>query len=205
PTVTVSATYPGASAETLADTVATPIEQQINGVEDMLYMSSQSTGNGALAITVTFKLGTDLDKAQVLVQNRVAVAQPRLPQQVQAIGVTVRKSSPDFMMAIQMYSPDNSKSYAYVANYASLNVRDRLLRIEGVGDIALRGARDYAMRIWIDPDRAAARGVTVEDINSAIAAHNTQVAGGTVGSPPFGSGGGGAYQLTVQALGRLGL
>ena len=156
PTVVIGASYPGASAETLADTVATPIEQQVNGVEDMLYMSSQSTGNGAVQITVTFKLGTDLDKAQVLVQNRVAVAQPRLPQQVQAIGVTVRKSSPDFMMAIQMYSPDNSKSYAYVANYASLNVRDRLLRIEGVGDIALRGARDYAMRIWIDPDRAAA-------------------------------------------------
>jgi hydrophobe/amphiphile efflux-1 (HAE1) family protein len=205
PTVVISASYPGASAETLADTVATPIEQQVNGVEDMLYMSSQSTGNGALQITVTFKLGTDLDKAQVLVQNRVAVAQPRLPQQVQAIGVTVRKSSPDFMMAIQMYSPDNSKSYGYVANYASLNVRDRLLRIEGVGDIALRGARDYAMRIWIDPDRAAARGITAEDITGAIASHNTQVAGGTVGAPPFGAGGGGAYQLNIQALGRLSL
>src|SRR6201999_3170515 len=121
PTVQITTVYPGASAETVSRTVATPIEQQINGVEDMLYMSSQSTGNGAVAITVTFKLGTDLDKAQVLVQNRVAVVQPRLPQQVQAIGVTVRKSSPDFMMAIQMYSPDNSKSYAYVANYASLN------------------------------------------------------------------------------------
>ena len=205
PTVVISATYPGASAETMADTVATPIEQQVNGVEDMLYMSSQSTGNGQLQITVTFKLGADLDKAQVLVQNRVAVAQPRLPQQVQAIGVTVRKSSPDFMLAIQMYSPDNSKSYGYVANYASLNVRDRLLRIQGVGDIALRGARDYAMRIWIDPDRAAARGITVEDITGAIASHNTQVAGGTVGAPPFGSAGGAAYQLNVQALGRLSL
>ncbi|MGZ3279694.1 MAG: efflux RND transporter permease subunit [Caulobacteraceae bacterium] len=205
PTVTINATYPGASAETMADTVATPIEQQVNGVEDMLYMSSQSTGNGSVQITVTFKLGTDLDKAQVLVQNRVAVATPRLPQQVRDIGVIVRKATPDFMMAIQMYSPDKSKSYGYVANYASLNVRDRLLRIEGVGDVALRGARDYAMRIWIDPDRAAARGVTVEDITSAIASHNTQVAGGTVGSPPFGAGGGAAYQLSIQALGRLSL
>ena len=205
PTVVINATYPGASAETMADTVATPIEQQVNGVEDMLYMSSQSTGNGALQITVTFKLGTDLDKAQVLVQNRVAVAEPRLPQQVRDIGVTVRKSSPDFMLAIQMYSPDHSKSYAYVANYAALEVRDRLLRIQGVGDIALRGARDYAMRIWIDPDRAAARGITVEDITGAIASHNTQVAGGAVGAPPFGSAGGAAYQLNIQALGRLSL
>ncbi|HEY4030300.1 MAG TPA: multidrug efflux RND transporter permease subunit [Caulobacteraceae bacterium] len=205
PTVVISATYPGASAETMADTVATPIEQQVNGVEDMLYMSSQSTGNGQVSITITFKLGTDLDKAQVLVQNRVAVAEPRLPEQVRDIGVTVRKASPDFMLAVQMYSPDKSKTYAYVANYAALEVKDRLLRIEGVGDINLRGARDYAMRIWIDPDRAAARGITVEDITSAIASHNTQVAGGTVGSPPFGSGGGAAYQLNIQALGRLSL
>jgi HAE1 family hydrophobic/amphiphilic exporter-1 len=205
PTVVISANYPGASAETMADTVATPIEQQVNGVEDMLYMSSQSTGNGQVQITITFKLGTDLDKAQVLVQNRVAVAEPRLPQQVRDIGVTVRKASPDFMLAIQLYSPDNSKSYAYVANYAALEVRDRLLRIQGVGDINLRGARDYAMRVWIDPDRAAARGVTVEDITGAIASHNTQVAGGAVGAPPFGSGGGAAYQLNIQALGRLSL
>jgi HAE1 family hydrophobic/amphiphilic exporter-1 len=202
PTVTVSASYPGASAETLAETVATPIEQQINGVEDMLYMSSQATGNGQLGITVTFKLGADLDKAQVLVQNRVAVATPRLPQQVRDIGVTVRKASPDFMLAVQMYSPDKSKSYAYVANYAALQVRDRLLRIQGVGDIALRGARDYAMRIWIDPDRAAARGLTAEDITGAVASHNVQVAAGSVGAPPFGPGGA-AYQLNIQALGRL--
>jgi HAE1 family hydrophobic/amphiphilic exporter-1 len=202
PTVVVSASYPGASSETLSETVATPIEEQINGVEDMLYMSSQATGNGQLSITITFKLGTDLDKAQVLVQNRVAVATPRLPQQVRDIGVTVRKASPDFMLAVQMYSPDKSKDYAYVANYAALEVRDRLLRIQGVGDINLRGARDYAMRIWIDPDRAAARGLTVEDITSAIASHNVQVAAGAVGAPPFG-GSGAAYQLNVQALGRL--
>jgi hydrophobe/amphiphile efflux-1 (HAE1) family protein len=202
PTVVVSASFPGASAETLADTVATPIEQQINGVEDMLYMSSQSTGDGRVAITVTFKLGTDLDKAQVLVEDRVAVATPRLPQQVRDIGVTVRKSSPDFMMSVNMYSPDGSRPYAYVANYTTLEVRDRLLRIAGVGDLIIRGARDYAMRVWIDPDRAAARGLTVEDINSALASHNVQVAAGAVGAPPFAAGGA-AYQLNVQALGRL--
>ena len=203
PTVVVSATYPGASAETLSETVATPIEEQINGVEDMLYISSQSTGDGHLAITITFKLGADLDKAQVLVQNRVSVAEPRLPQEVRDIGVTVRKASPDFLMAVQLYSPDRSKSYQYVANYATLEVRDRLLRIEGVGDLALRGARDYAMRIWIDPDRAAARGLTVEDINASLASHNAQVAAGAVGSPPFAGAGGTAYQLNVEALGRL--
>ena len=202
PTVTVAATYPGASAETLAETVATPIEQQINGVEDMLYMSSQSTGDGHVTITVTFKLGADLDRAQVLVQNRVAVAAPRLPQQVRDIGVVVRKATPDFMMAVNMYSPDGSRSYAYVANYTTLEVRDRLLRIQGVGDLAIRGARDYAMRVWIDPDRAAGRGLTVEDITAALASHNVQVAAGAVGAPPFAAGGA-AYQLNVQALGRL--
>ncbi len=202
PTVTVSASYPGASAETLSDTVATPIEQQINGVEDMLYMSSQATGDGRLTITVTFKLGSDLDKAQVLVQNRVAVATPRLPQQVRDIGVVVRKASPDFMMAVNIYSPDKSRSYAYVANYTTLEVRDRLLRIQGVGDLNIRGARDYAMRIWIDPDRAAARGLTVEDITSALASHNVQVAAGAVGAPPFAAGGT-AFQLNIDALGRL--
>jgi HAE1 family hydrophobic/amphiphilic exporter-1 len=202
PTVVVSATYPGASAETLSETVATPIEEQINGVEDMLYLSSQATGDGHLAITVTFKLGADLDKAQVLVQNRVAVAAPRLPPEVQSIGVTVRKASPDLLLGVQMYSPDNSKTYAYVANYATLYVRDRLLRIQGVGDLTLRGARDYAMRIWIDPDRAAARGLTADDITGALASHNVQVAAGAVGAPPF-SGPGAAFQLNVQTLGRL--
>ena len=202
PTVVVSAVYPGASAETVAETVATPIEQQINGVEDMLYMSSQGTGDGRLQITVTFKLGADLDKAQVLVQNRVSVATPRLPQAVRDTGVTVRKASPDFLLAIQVYSPDKSKSYSYVANYAALQVRDRLLRIEGVGDLNLRGARDYSMRIWIDPDRAAARNLTAQEITAAIASHNVQVAAGTVGGPPFAAGST-AYQLNVQALGRL--
>ena len=202
PTVTVNATYAGASAETVAETVATPIELQINGVEDMLYMSSQSTGDGHMTITVTFKLGTDLDKAQVLVQNRVATALPQLPQQVQQTGVVVRKSSPDLLMAVHLYSPDKSLNAQYIANYATLQVHDALLRLPGVGDIATRGARDYSMRIWIDPDKAAARSLTVEDIVGALRSHSVQVAAGSVNQPPFGPGGGG-YQLNVQAQGLL--
>ena len=202
PTVTVNATYAGASAETVSETVATPIELQINGVEDMLYMSSQSTGDGHMTITVTFKLGTDLDKAQVLVQNRVATALPQLPLQVQQTGVVVRKSSPDLLMAVHLYSPDRSLDAQYIANYATLQVHDAILRLPGVGDIATRGARDYSMRIWINPDKAAARSLTVEDIVSALRSHNVQVAAGSVNQPPFGPGGGG-YQLNVQAQGLL--
>ena len=202
PTVTVGAQYAGASAETVAETVATPIEQQINGVEDMLYLSSQSTGDGRLTVTVTFKLGTDLDKAQVLVQNRVATALPQLPQQVQQTGVVVRKSSPDLLMAVHLYSPDHSLNAQYIANYATLQVHDALLRLPGVGDISTRGARDYSMRIWIDPDKAAARSLTVEDIVGALRSHNVQVAAGSLNQPPFGSGGG-AYQLNIQAQGLL--
>ena len=202
PTVTVNATYAGASAETVAETVATPIELQINGVEDMLYLSSQSTGDGHMTITVTFKLGTDLDKAQVLVQNRVATALPQLPLQVQQTGVVVRKSSPDLLMAVHLYSPDRSLDAQYIANYATLQVHDAILRLPGVGDIATRGARDYSMRIWINPDKAAARSLTVEDIVGALRSHNVQVAAGSVNQPPFGPGGGG-YQLNVQAQGLL--
>ena len=202
PTVTVSAQYAGASAETVAETVATPIEQQINGVEDMLYLSSQSTGDGRLTVTVTFRLGTDLDKAQVLVQNRVATSLPQLPQQVQQTGVVVRKSSPDLLMAVHLYSPDHSLNPQYIANYATLQVHDALLRLPGVGDISTRGARDYSMRIWIDPDKAAARSLTVEDIVGALRSHNVQVAAGAVNQPPFGTGAG-AYQLNIQAQGLL--
>src|SRR5580658_399935 len=164
PTVNVTLNYPGASAETIAETVADPIEEQINGVEDMLYMSSQSTGDGALQITVTFKLGTDLDKAQELVQSRVTTATPRLPQQVQQTGITVRKSSPDILLAVHMYSPDGSLDQQHVANYVTLQVQNPLLRLEGVGDIITRAARDYAIRVWIDPDKLAARNLTVDDV-----------------------------------------
>nr|MBA3812735.1 efflux RND transporter permease subunit [Caulobacteraceae bacterium] len=202
PTVNVSASYPGASAETLADAVAAPIEEQINGVENMLYMSSQSTGDGKVAITVTFKLGTDPNQAQVLVENRVASATARLPPEVVASGVTVRKSSTDFLMAVHNYSPDGSLDQKYIANYVGLHIRDALLRVPGVGDIGSRASRDYAMRIWIDPDRAAARGLTVEDIVTALRGQNVQVAAGAIGQAPQRSGAS-AFQLNIEALGRL--
>ena len=202
PTVNVTLTYAGASAETIAQTVADPIEEQINGVENMIYMSSQSTGDGNLQITVTFKLGTDLDKAQELVQDRVTTALPRLPPEVQQTGITVRKSSPDILLAVHLYSPDNSLSQAYVANYVTLQVLQPLLRVQGVGDLTVRAARDYAIRIWIDPDKAAARNLTVDDIVSTLRSHNVQVSAGNIGAPPFGNAPS-AYQLQIQAEGRL--
>ena len=202
PTVNVTLTYPGASAETIAETVADPIEEQINGVEDMIYMSSQSTGDGALQITVTFKLGTDLDKAQELVENRVDTAKPRLPQEIQSTGITVRKSSPDILLAVHMYSPDKSLTQQYVANYVTLQIQNPLLRLQGVGDVSTRAARDYSIRIWIDPDKAAARNLTVDDIVTQLRNHNVQVAAGNIGSPPFGDNSA-AYQLQVQTQGRL--
>ncbi len=151
---------PGASAQTVADTVATPIEQEVNGVEDMLYMYSQSTGDGRMTLTVTFKLGTDLDEAQVLVQNRVAIAEARLPEEVRRGGVQTRKSSPDLMMVVFLLSPDETYDQLYISNYALRRVRDELLRLDGVGDIQIFGARDYSMRIWLDPDKIAAVGMT---------------------------------------------
>ncbi|HXQ15564.1 MAG TPA: efflux RND transporter permease subunit [Caulobacteraceae bacterium] len=202
PTVTISANYPGASAETLATTVAQPIEEQINGVEDMLYMSSQSTGDGHLSITVTFRLGADIDKDLVLVENRAAVAVPQLPTPVQATGLVVRKASPDLLLAVHFYSPDNSLDQQYISNYFTLHVRDELLRLPGVGDLGGRAARDYAMRIWIDPDKAAERNLTVDDVVGALRAHNIQVAAGSLGTPPFGQGSA-AQQLNIQAEGLL--
>ncbi len=156
PTVQVTTSYPGASADTIARTVATPLEQQINGVENMLYMSSQSTGNGQLTVTVTFRIGTDLNVAQMLTQNRVQDALPRLPEDVQRLGVQVRKSTPSILLAVHLYSPNHSHDTLYLSNYATLHVKDTLARLQGVGDVQIQGAREYAMRIWIDPDRAAA-------------------------------------------------
>ena len=202
PTVNITLNYPGASAEMIAETVADPIEEQVNGVQDMLYMSSQSTGDGNLQITVTFKLGTDLDKAQELIQDRVTTAVPRLPQQVQQTGIIVRKSSPDILMAVHMYSPDGSLDQAYVANYVTLQIEPPLLRVPGVGDLSVRAARDYAIRIWIDPDKAAARSLTVDDIVAALRSHNVQIAAGNIGAPPFGSAPS-PFQLQVQTQGRL--
>ncbi len=202
PTVVVSASYPGATAETLASTVAAPLEEAINGVEDMIYMSSSATGDGVLTITVSFKQGVDVDQAQVLVQNRVSTAEPRLPDEVRTIGVTVRKNSPDLLLVAQFFSPDGSLSQQYIANYVTLQVVDRLARVEGVGATRAVGGRDYNMRIWIDPGLAAARDMTVDEIVAAIRAQNAQVAAGSIGQPPFGKGAA-AFQLGIQTEGRL--
>ena len=183
PTVVVTAQYPGASAQTISDTVAAPIEQQINGVEDMLYMYSQATSNGQLTITITFKLGTDLDKAQVLVQNRVAIAQPQLPEEVQRNGVVTKKNSPDILMVVFMLSPDDSLDQLYISNYALLQVRDQLLRLDGIGDIQIFGARDYSMRLWLDPDKISNLGMTASDVVAAIRAQNLQITGGQLAEP----------------------
>ena len=168
PTIVVRANYPGANPEVIAETVATPIEQEINGVEDMLYMSSQSTKDGQMTLTITFKLGADLDKAQVLVENRVAVAEPRLPEEVRRLGITVRKSSPDLLMVVHLLSPDNRYDQAYIGNYALTQLRDVLARIDGVGDINLFGLREYSMRVWLDPDRIAALNMTAGDVVQAL-------------------------------------
>jgi hydrophobe/amphiphile efflux-1 (HAE1) family protein len=200
PTVVVTTQYPGATAQTVSDTVAAPIEQEINGVEDMLYLYSQATSNGNLTITVTFKLGTDLDKAQVLVQNRVAIAQPRLPDEVQRNGVVTRKNSPDILMVVFMLSPDDSFDQLYISNYALLQVRDELLRLDGIGDIQMFGARDYSMRLWLDPDRIATLGLTSAEVVAAIRAQNLQITGGQIGEPPIADR---AFQPNLTFTGRL--
>jgi multidrug efflux pump len=201
PTIEVRTAYPGASAEVVSETVATPIEQEINGVENMLYMTSQATGDGQLQITVTFALGTDLDTAQVLVQNRVAVAETRLPEDVRRIGVTVRKSSPDMLMVIHLSSSDGSRDPLYISNYAILQVRDVLARLDGVGDVRIFGAREYAMRIWLDPEKVASRNLTAGEVVAALRSQNVQVASGVIDQPPVPQQG--AYQLNVETLGRL--
>ena len=201
PTIVVRASYPGANADTVAATVATPIEQEVNGVEDMLYMSSYSTGDGNMSLTITFKLGTDLDKAQVLVQNRVAIATPRLPDDVKRLGVTTLKSSPDLMMVVHMLSPDNTYDQLYVSNYARNNVRDELLRLNGVGDLTIFGERQYSLRVWLDPEKLASFGLTAGDVTRAIQEQNIQVSGGALGQEPTPSNG--AFQITVTTQGRL--
>jgi len=200
PTVVVTTQYPGASAQTVSDTVAAPIEQQINGVEDMLYLYSQATSDGQLTITVTFKLGTDLDKAQVLVQNRVAIAQPQLPDEVQRNGVVTQKKSPDILMVVFMLSPDDSFDQLYISNYALLQVRDQLLRLDGIGDITIFGARDYSMRLWLDPDKIANLGMTAGDVVAAIRAENVQITGGQLAAPPIADR---AFQPNLTFTGRL--
>jgi hydrophobe/amphiphile efflux-1 (HAE1) family protein len=201
PTITVNTNYPGASAQTVADTVAAPIEQEINGVEGMIYMASQSTSDGNLSLTVTFEVGTDIDRAQVLVQNRVSAAERRLPDEVRRNGLTVRKRSPDLLLAIHLISPDKTYDQVYISNYGLLSVRDRLMRLYGVADVFLFGVREYSMRVWLDPERIAARDLTAEQVLEALRAQNVQVAGGALGEPPVDYKN--AFQISLQMKGRL--
>jgi multidrug efflux pump len=201
PSIVVRAVYPGANPRVLAEAVATPLEEQINGVENMLYMSSQATADGVLTLTVTFRIGTNVDLAQVQVQNRVSQALPRLPEEVRQLGVTTVKSSPDLTMVIHLVSPDNRYDMVYLRNYALLQVKDVLARIPGVGQVMIYGAGDYAMRIWVDPQKVAARGLLASDVVNAIREQNVQVAAGVIGGPPMRTPV--DYQLSVNAHGRL--
>jgi hydrophobe/amphiphile efflux-1 (HAE1) family protein len=201
PTVVVKAIYPGASAQELADTVAAPIEQELNGVDGMLYLSSQSVGDGKLAISVVLEPGSDVDKVQALIQNRVAIAESHLPEEVRRMGVSVKKASPDQLMVVLFTSPKRTHSQQYVSDFVSTRVKDTLARIDGVGDLYTRGARDFSMRIWLDPARVAAVGLTAPEVVAAVRRANVQVAAGVLNQPPYGSDG--AFQVQVQAQGRL--
>lgn len=201
PTIAVSASYPGASAETISETVAATIEEEINGVEGMLYISSQSTSAGTMSISVTFEPGTDLDIAQVLVQNRVALAEPRLPEAVRRLGISTVKSNPDALMVIHMYSPDASRDQLYISNYVRLQMRDRLQRLPGVGQIQAFGFREYSMRVWIDPERAAILGLTGDDIVNALRNNNVEVTSGVLNAPPTRAQD--AFEISVQTVGRF--
>ena len=201
PTVVVSAAYPGANAKVVADTVAAPIEQQVNGVENMMYMTSTSSSDGTYALTITFEIGTNLDDAQVLVQNRVAIAQPSLPEEVRRQGLSVKKQSSNIIMAVTLTSPSKKFDGLFLSNYATLRLRDELSRVDGVGEVLVRGVGAYAMRIWLDPDKLASRQLTTQDVTAALARQNVQVAAGQVGQPP--SPDGQRFQMTVTTLGRL--
>jgi multidrug efflux pump len=201
PTVVVRANYPGANPKVIAETVATPLEEAINGVEGMLYMGSQATTDGLMTLSVTFKLGTDPDKAQQLVQNRVSQAEARLPEEVRRLGVTTIKSSPDLTMVVHLLSPNKRYDMTYLRNYALLNVKDRLARVQGVGDVQLFGSGDYSMRVWLDPQKVAQRGLSAGDVVRAIREQNVQAAAGVVGASPGLKGV--DLQLSVNAQGRL--
>ena len=203
PGVVVSISYPGASAQVVADTVAAPIEQQVNGVEGMLYMSSQMGNDGTYSLTVTFDVGTDLKTALVMVQNRVALAMPQLPTEVQNQGITIRKKTPDILMIVNFFSPDNSHDDIYLSNYATINVKDELLRVEGVSDITYQGQRDYSIRAWLDPQKLASRNMTAIDVAKAIQNQNLDAPAGQIGQAPAPSGQ--AFQMPIDTLGRLNL
>ena len=201
PAVQVSCFYPGASSTVVAETVGASIEQQVTGVENMLYMSSQSTNDGGYNLTVTFDLGTDLDIAQVMVQNRVNLAMPSLPDEVKQTGVSVKKKSPSILLVVNLISPDNSHDQLYLSNFATIRLRDELARVAGVGDVALLGQRDYSMRVWLDPDRMAGLGLSATDVLAAMREQNVQVAAGALGRPPVPAGE--AFQYTLSTKGRL--
>src|SRR5438309_2177009 len=201
PTIVVRATYPGANPKTIAETVASPLEQAINGVEESLYMFSQATGDGVMTLTVTFKLGTDIDKAQVQVQNRVSQALPKLPEEVRRLGVTTTKQSPDLTMVVHLFSPSGRYDEVYLRNYATLQVKDVLARIPGAGDVEVFGSGDYAMRVWLNPDKIAARNLTASDVINAIREQNVQVAAGAIGQQPVGQPV--DFELQINAKGRL--
>src|SRR5262245_55650374 len=211
PTITVTANYPGANAKVVADTVATPIEQEVNGVENMIYMSSRCTNDGQMLLDVTFKLGTNLDMAQVLVQNRVKIAEAKLPEEVKRQGVTTKKKSPSILLCVNLISeketdPDTKQErfkfdQLYLSNYATIYVKDELARITGVGDVSFLGPRDYSMRVWLDPQKLAARNMTAGDVLKGIREQNVQVAAGRLGQPPTPEGQN--FQLTLNTLGRL--
>lgn len=203
PTVQVTTSYPGANAITVAETVATPIEAEVNGVERMLYMSSKCTNDGQMNLDVTFELGTNIDSAQVLVQNRVAVAQAKLPEEVKRIGVTTKKKSPSILMCVNLISPDGKYDQLYLSNFALLSVKDDLARVRGVGDVSFLGPRDYSMRVWLDPNKLAALGMTASDVIRAIKEQNVQVAAGRIGQPPVPAGMNVPFQLPINVQGRL--
>src|SRR6476469_9569973 len=201
PTVEVSAAYPGANAKVVADTVAAPIEQQINGVEGMMYMSSQCTNDGNYTLTVTFKPGTDLNIAQVLVQNRESLAEPILPDLVKRRGISVKKKSPNVLMIVNLFSTDSSRTSLELSNYATIQLRDELSRLPVVGDITYLGQRDYSMRLWLDPQKLASYGLNAQDVINAVQAQNVQVAAGQIGQPPTPAGQ--VSQYIITTLGRL--
>src|ERR1700733_13739206 len=201
PTIVVRATYPGATPRTIAETVASPLEQSINGVEGALYMFSQATGDGVLTVTVTFNLGTDVDKSQVQVQNRVSQALPKLPEEVRDLGVTTTKQSPDLTMVVHLFSPNNRYDKVYIRNYATLQVKDVLARIPGAGDVEVFGSGDYAMRVWLNPDKIAARNLTADDIVAAVREQNVQIAAGAIGHQPISQPV--DVELQINAKGRL--
>jgi HAE1 family hydrophobic/amphiphilic exporter-1 len=201
PTVEVKATYPGANASVVSETVASPIEQEVIGVENMIYMSSVSAGDGSYTLTVSFEVGTNLDMAQVLVQNRAKLAEPKLPEEVRREGVKVKKKSPNIIIFATLYSPDGRFDELYMSNYATLRIRDTLSRIPGVGDIIIFPASDYSMRIWLDPHKLKSLGMTTGEVLSAIREQNVQVAAGQIGQPPAPRGQ--SFQFAVNVLGRL--